>query len=134
MNSTWRAGALIITAAAALGPAAGEGAAAAWAAGNSPGPITAGICVKSTVAVGRGPFGAAVNPRTNTIYVTNSHAGTVSVINGATNTVVATIPVGNNPLGAGVDPATNTIYVSNGFSSRVSVISGQTNTVVATIH
>jgi YVTN family beta-propeller protein len=36
-------------------------------------------------------------------YVTNnSAAGTVSVIDTATNTVVATIPVGKNPVGVAV--------------------------------
>ena len=40
---------------------------------------------------------------------------TVSVIDGATNTVTATIPVGSAPDGVGVDPATGTVYVTNFF-------------------
>jgi YVTN family beta-propeller protein len=78
--------------------------------------------------------GVAANPKTNTIYVVNQTvAGTVSVINGRTNTVVATIPVGINPEEAAVNPKTNTIYVTNDGGGTVSVISGKTNTVVATI-
>ncbi|MGC9219673.1 MAG: YncE family protein [Athalassotoga sp.] len=39
--------------------------------------------------------------------------GTLSVINGANNSVIATIPVGNNPDGIAVDTRTDIIYVSN---------------------
>jgi YVTN family beta-propeller protein len=70
-----------------------------------------------------------VNPITNMIYGTNighpfGTGNTVSVINGATNAVVATIPVGTGPFGVGVNPATNMTYVANHFSDDVSVISG----------
>ena len=37
-------------------------------------------------------------------YVTNLLDNTVSVIDAATNTVVATIPVGNSPVGVAVHP------------------------------
>ncbi len=56
----------------------------------------------------------AVNPKTNTIYVANEGAGTggtISVINGRTNTVAATIPVGT-AFGIAADPKTNTAFVS----------------------
>ena len=36
----------------------------------------------STIPVGANPYGVAVNPVTNKIYVTNENSGTVSVING----------------------------------------------------
>src|SRR6266581_4240266 len=89
--------------------------------------------VVATIPDGQGPFGVAVNPKTNTIYVTNPPSETVTVISGQTNTVVATIPVaGGLPSGVAVNPKTNTIYVANA-GGMVSVISGQTNTVVATI-
>jgi len=77
------------------------------------------------------PVRSRGNPRNNTVYVTNSQAGTVSVINGATNTVEATIPVGSDPTAVAADPRTNLIYVTNSDSGTVSVINGTTNTVVA---
>jgi len=43
---------------------------------------------------GMGPAGVAYDPSNGYIYVTNVFSGTVSVINGATNAVIATIPVG----------------------------------------
>jgi len=86
-----------------------------------------------TDTVGTYPAGIAINPATNTIYVTNHDSNTVSVINGATNTMVATIPVGNNPMAIAVNPVTNTIYVGNFGETSVSVISGVTNAVTATL-
>ena len=87
---------------------------------------------------------AAVNDRTDTLYVTNvqyaaQDAHTVYVFNGATcNATVhtgcgqapATITVGDDPRGMAVDPATDTIYVANhaegDFRATVSVINGAT--------
>ncbi len=42
-----------------------------------------GCRVTGTIRVGTGPLGVAVDPRTDTIYVTNGNDNTVSVINGA---------------------------------------------------
>jgi YVTN family beta-propeller protein len=69
----------------------------------------------------------------NTIYVANASSDTVSVINGATNTVTTTVPVGSGPIGVGVNPSTNTIYVANSGSNNVSVVDGATNALTATI-
>jgi len=58
------------------------------------------------------PFGIAVNPRTNRIYVANNnwpHHGTVSVIDGNTNQVITTIGMAGNLYGIAVNPRTNTI-------------------------
>ena len=69
----------------------------------------------------------------NRIYVANFNSNTVSVIDGATNTVIATIPVGINPAGVDVNPLTDRIYVANRLSDTVSVIDGVINTVIATV-
>ena len=86
-----------------------------------------------SITVGGNPFGLAVDPLTNTIYVANSYDNTVSVINGTTNTATSTITVGSGPTGVAVNPLTNTIYVANQYSHTVSVINGATNTVTSTI-
>ena len=74
---------------------------------------------------GAGPFAAAVNANTNTIYVTNPGSWSspdfgedcdshdVSVINGSTNTASNPITVGLNPFGLAVNPKTSRIYVAN---------------------
>ena len=93
--------------------------------------------VTTTIGGMANPFGVAVNPSTNTVYVTNFGASgsgtTVSVINGATNTITATVGVGMGPFGLAVNPSTNLIYVANTRSDTVSVINGATNTIAATI-
>lgn len=66
-------------------------------------------------------------------YVTNVDDNTVSVIDTASNTVVATIPVGGFPDGVATTPDGTHAYVTNGFDSTVSVIDTASNTVVATI-
>jgi len=72
-------------------------------------------------------------------YIANTSAGTVSVINTTTNTVVATIPgVGTNPIGVAVSPNGSKVYVGDAFISnegvsKVFVIDTATNTVVASI-
>ena len=69
-------------------------------------------------------------------YVTNDAANTVSVIDTATNTVVAaTLPVGIAPNGVAVTPDGKHAYVTNAIwpPTTVSVIDTATNTVVATV-
>src|SRR5215813_7056169 len=60
-------------------------------------------------------------------------SNTVSVIDTATNTVVATVPVGVRPIGVAITPDGTHAYVANRISGGVSVIDTATNTVVATV-
>ncbi len=46
------------------------------------------------------------------IYVTNERSGDLTVIDGATNDVIATIPVGKRPRGIHASPDGKTIYVA----------------------
>ena len=66
-------------------------------------------------------------------YITNYGDNTVSVINTATNTVIAVVTVGLEPFGVAVTPNGREVYVTNSGSNDVSVINAATNTVVATI-
>src|SRR5262245_44086556 len=65
-------------------------------------------------------------------YVTSA-GNTVSVMDTATNTVVATVPVGAAPFGVAVTPNGAFAYVTNVSDNTVSVISAATNSVVATV-
>src|SRR5271166_398555 len=99
--------------------------------------------VSATLPAGTSPDAVAVNSVTNKIYVANSfcgifrscpNPGTVTVIDGATNTTAA-INVGYDPYAVAVNEATNQIYVVNqcGNDPRcnslgtVTVIDGNTN-------
>ena len=81
----------------------------------------------SSVRVGTGPVAIAVNTATDRIYVANSEAGSVTVIDGKNDSVFATLNVGPLPYVVAVNPATNRIYVSNTFSNVITVIDGTTN-------
>jgi YVTN family beta-propeller protein len=72
----------------------------------------------------------------NRAYVADYGANTVSVINTATNTVIATIPLGDDsPIAVAVDSSRARIYVTLHipFGGTVSVIDTATNTVMATL-
>src|SRR6266403_849943 len=63
-------------------------------------------------------------------YVTNVFASTVSMIDTASNTVVATVAVGSGPFAVAITPDGTRAYVTGG---PVSVIDTASNTVVATV-
>jgi YVTN family beta-propeller protein len=84
----------------------------------------------STLRAGAAPFAYVSN------YGEHADGSTVSVIDTATNTVVATVTVGTGPIGVAVTPDGKHVYVTNqggGHSNTVSVIETATDTVVATV-
>ena len=84
----------------------------------------------STVTVGPVPSALAVDPGSDTVYVTNG-SGTVAVIDGATcNAEVSSgcgqhppeVTVGKGPSSVTIDPANHTAYVTDAGSNEVSMI------------
>ena len=76
---------------------------------------------------------AVAQPAPPRAYVANSVSNTVSVIDRATNTVVATITVGRTPLNVAVTPDGTLAYVANSGSRSVSVIDTLSTKVVSTL-
>ncbi len=66
-------------------------------------------------------------------YVANAGRGNVSVIDTATNTVVATVLGGAGSKGVAITADGALAYVTNAGSDNVSVIDTATNTVVAKV-
>src|SRR3954464_11231968 len=66
-------------------------------------------------------------------YITNQNSSSVSVIDTATNTVLATVFVGLKPYGVAVSPDGSKAYISSTGVNTVSVIDTGTNAVIATI-
>lgn len=66
-------------------------------------------------------------------YVANFETNAVSVIDAASNTVIATLPVGAGPFGVAATPDGRFVYVTNINSNSVSVIETLNNTVIATV-
>jgi YVTN family beta-propeller protein len=90
--------------------------------------------IVTTIPVGNGPGGIAVNSAGNLVYVTNIVSNSVSVINGINQTVIGSpIGVGTDPRGIVVSPDNTTVYVANYGSNTISIINAQNNTVVHTI-
>jgi YVTN family beta-propeller protein len=99
----------------------------------------------ATVTVGNYPQGAAVNPVTNKIYVSNycgnqfgcnatPAQGTVSVVDGATNTVTNTVTVGVAPQVIFLNQATNKVWVLNLCGSTLSCdITGDNSHVIGSV-
>ena len=93
----------------------------------------------ATVPAGTNPFGVAVNSITNKGYVANitcdinnlpcPSAGTVTVIDGATNNIT-TVNVGVYPAAVAVNPTTNKIYIANNCGNDVNCASLGTVTII----
>ncbi|MGC1268734.1 MAG: ThuA domain-containing protein [Candidatus Acidiferrum sp.] len=79
------------------------------------------------IKVGRRPSTIGINLATDRIYVANSEDGTVSVVDGSADRVVATVKVGELPYVVAVNSASDKIYVSKTFSDTTTVIDGATN-------
>ncbi len=72
---------------------------------------------------GNAPVWIAFDSSNGYIYVTNSGSNSVSVINGATDSVITSIPVGSEPAGITFDSSNGYIYVANYNSGTISIIS-----------
>jgi YVTN family beta-propeller protein len=83
------------------------------------------------------PYGIDLSLDNDLIYVSNfgqfNVTGTVSAINGTTNTIVATIYVDKNPQAIAYNPANGLFYVANTYSNTLSIINGTTNTLIGSI-
>src|SRR5437763_6549238 len=64
-------------------------------------------------------------------YVVNTCSDTVSVIDTATNSLIATIPIGLAPEGVAIAPDGARAYVTTAGSRAVAVIDTATNTMIA---
>jgi len=82
--------------------------------------------VIATIKVQRWPDAIDLNPSTNHIFVANSISSSLSVIDGATNSVIKTFkfqkPHWQDHMGIGVNPVTNRIYVCGSYTSAIIVI------------
>ena len=99
--------------------------------------LVVNIATKETVAtlyLDTGPMAAiVVHPNGTRVYAVNSYSSAVSVINTATNKIVATIPigfgVGGGPEDIVINPSGTRVYTAGG-NSGVSIINTATNTVI----
>ena len=82
------------------------------------------------------PTVVAVNMANNKVYVVSQvdgGNGTVTIINGDTNDLLATVTVEKMPCAVAVNLTNNKVYVANRGSDKVTVIDGGTNIPISTI-
>lgn len=79
------------------------------------------------VPVGADPVSIAVNPANGRVYVANAGDGTVTVLDGSSDAIVATVPIGSHPYSIAVDGATGRVYVTHTFGDQLSILDGATN-------
>lgn len=88
------------------------------------------LAVRTDVPAGGAGAAAATNTRA---YVTNRNAGTVTVIDTVTGTIVGTFAAGSEPDGVAVKPDGTRLYVSSSTKNTVTVIDTATGVVKASI-
>jgi len=69
-----------------------------------------------------GGGGVAVNATTGRVFFTNSQAGTVSIVSGVTNTVIATQATADDPFGAAVNPLTGQVFIGSRGDAAIYVL------------
>jgi YVTN family beta-propeller protein len=77
---------------------------------------------------GANSIALTIDRAANNIYVANTGSGNLSVIDGASDAVVATIPGEAHPYAIASNEATGTLYVTNTYNNAVTVIDGRTDT------
>jgi YVTN family beta-propeller protein len=92
--------------------------------------------VTATIDIGEkySPCGIAITPDGNKLYVADRDINGVSVIDTATNTVIATVSAGKWPMGVAASPDGTKVYVTNRYNNNVSVIDTGTNVIIATVN
>ena len=89
--------------------------------------------VRTTVPVGTSPHALAVSPDGDRVAAVNYDAGTVSLIDAATDRVVATVPVGRGPQHVAYTADGRFLYTANVNDGTVSVVDTATDVVTATV-
>ena len=99
--------------------------------------VISGCRVVARAAAGKFPTAAALDQRTDTLYVTDG-AGTVTVVNGARCNAhvtsgcarpLATIKIGGFPVAAAFNPRTRTVYVASPAGQVFVIDAARCNTV-----
>jgi DNA-binding beta-propeller fold protein YncE len=99
--------------------------------------VISGCRVVARAEAGKGPTAAALDQRTDTLYVTDG-AGTVTVVNGARCNAhvtsgcarpLATIKTGGFPVAAAFNPRTRTVYVASPAGQVFVIDAARCNTV-----
>ncbi len=91
----------------------------------------------ATIPVGDAPVAVAVNPISHRVFVPNYYGSSVSVIDGASDTVTATVSTGDFtvPIAVVSNPVATPAraYVANFWANTITVIDESTNGIAASV-
>jgi len=100
---------------------------------NSNSPVPISEVETANVTIGGAPRTIAIDPNTGRIYVADYFYNNLTVVDAATNAVVARILLpANDNNGIAIDPNTNMVYVL--VEGGVAVVNGTNNKVVGELH
>jgi YVTN family beta-propeller protein len=80
------------------------------------------------VPVGAEPVSIAVNSANGRAYVANAGDGTLTILDGNSDAVVATVLIGSHPYSVAVNSSTGKVYVTHTFGDQLTILDGATNT------
>ena len=91
--------------------------------------------IVTTTTFGSDTVGAAANPFTGKVFITDREISSTSAtgVLTANGKVAATVTVGDDPLGVDVDPITNLAFVASTAEDQIDVINGSNNTLTTTV-
>ncbi|MDH5185703.1 MAG: T9SS type A sorting domain-containing protein [candidate division WOR-3 bacterium] len=89
--------------------------------------------LETTIPVGSNPYALCWNSTNNKVYCANWNSANVTIIDGATNSVITTVPVRIGPRVLCWNSASNKVYCANAWCDSVSIIDGVTNSVIITL-
>ncbi|MEA4895416.1 MAG: S-layer homology domain-containing protein [Oscillospiraceae bacterium] len=89
--------------------------------------------VDHSISVGANPCDLTWNSSLNRLYAVNRDVDSVSMINGADDTVF-NVDVGSHPCDMALDTTINKIYVANSGSDNMTVLDGISGAVLATVN
>jgi YVTN family beta-propeller protein len=72
------------------------------------------------------PYGVAVTPNSERVFITNQQSGSVSVMDAEALVVTYKTKVGRYPEGVVIEPDGSKAYVANWASGDISVLNGET--------
>jgi serine/threonine-protein kinase len=95
--------------------------------------VPSGEIIHDTLHTGKGATNLVITPDGRRLYVANTDAQTVSVVDARSMTLTATIASIPKPNGIAISPDGRRVYVTNSEADTVTVIDTATNTVIGTV-
>jgi YVTN family beta-propeller protein len=86
--------------------------------------------LEAVIPVGDTPTDILWNPISNKVYTANNQSGSVTVIDGASNQVIATVDVADYPILLSYNSVDNKVYCTSAESNMLNVLDGAADTLL----